>query len=98
MKKNGSLATNLVASRGNRCTATMLGWLEDNLYQDYPEISTQDQKRIRQMVLDNINGFKDLAIDIVKSDTEILNDEYVEKLAEIHTDIRRLRQTLEYDD
>ena len=98
MTKSGSLATNLVASRGNRCTATILGWLEENLYKDFPEIETQYQKRIRQLVLDNINGFKDLAIDIVKSDTEILNDEYVNKLGEIHMDIRKLRQSLEYDD
>lgn len=89
MKKENSLAANLVAARGNRCSATILGWLETNLYESHPDISTHTQKQIRQVVLDNVNLFKDIAMDIVKSETAILNDEYAIKIDEIHQGIRR---------
>jgi hypothetical protein len=88
MKKTNSMAANLVAARGNRCSASILGWLEGNLYTAHPEITTQEQKAIRQTVLDNVNFFKDLAMDIVKSETSILNDEYAKKIDEIHQAIR----------
>ena len=81
-----TMAANLVQTRGNRVSATMLSWLEDNVY----EFLEEDlQRRTRQMVLDNVNGFKDLTIDIVKSDTAYMNQLWVEKLAEIHKEIRR---------
>lgn len=81
-----TMAANLVQTRGNRVSATMLSWLEDNVY----EFLEEDlQRRIRQMVLDNVNGFKDLTIDIVKSDTAYMNQLWVEKLDEIHKEIRR---------
>jgi hypothetical protein len=83
------MAANLVATRGNRCSATILGWLESNLYEEHPEISTAMQKQIRQVVLDNVNMFKDLAIDIVKSETDVLNEEWVLKIDEIHRAVRR---------
>lgn len=84
MRKENSFSANLVATRGNRCSASVLGWLENNLYANHPEISTREQKAIRQMVLDNVNQFKDLAMDIVKSEVDVLNDEYVKKIDEIH--------------
>ena len=87
-KKENSMAVNLVSQRGNRCSASILGWLENNLYTAYPEISTQDQKAVRQLILDNVNFFKDLAMDIVKAETSILNDEYAKKIDEIHQAIR----------
>ncbi len=81
-----TMAANLVQTRGNRVSATMLSWLEDNVY----EFLEEDlQRRTRQMVLDNVNGFKDLTIDIVKSDTAYMNQLWVEKLDEIHKEIRR---------
>jgi len=57
------MAANLVATRGNRCSASILGYLEKNVYESHPDITTHEQKAIRQMVLDTINSFKDLAID-----------------------------------
>jgi hypothetical protein len=64
----------------------VLGWLEDNVYEYLPE---DLQRSTRQMVLDNINTFKDLAIDVVKSDTAYLNQVWLEKLDEIHNEIRK---------
>ena len=88
MKRENSFSANLVATRGNRCSASILGWLENNIYKNYPDISTKDQKAIRQVILDNVNQFKDLAMDIVKSEVEVLNDEYVRKIDEIHKYVR----------
>jgi hypothetical protein len=86
---DNSLAANLVATRGNRCVASILTFLENEVYRRYPEISTATQKQIRNVVLDNINGFKDLAIDIVKSDTALVNDVWVQKLDLIHEELRK---------
>lgn len=88
MKNDNSMVANLVATRGNRCSASILGYLENNLYENHPGITTHEQKQIRQMVLDTINGFKDLAIDIVKSDVSIINAEWAEKIDEIHRAIK----------
>ena len=87
---SNSMAVNLVATRGNRCSASILGWLETNLYTQYPAIDTKMQKAIRQVVLDNVNQFKDLSMDIVKSETAVINDEWVTKLDEIHRAVRSL--------
>lgn len=84
-----SMATNLVANRGNRCTATILGWLEDNLYEQH-QIPKGVQRQIRQIVLDNVNGYKDLVIDIMKSETAVLNDIYVENLIGIREELERI--------
>lgn len=83
------MAANLVATRGNRCSAAVLGWVEDNLYKEY-EIDPAMQRKLRQQVLDQINMFKDLAMDIVKSETAIINEEYMLKLDEIHEQLRAL--------
>lgn len=87
--KGNSTTANLIATRGNRTSASILGWLEEHLYEQYPNISTAMQKQIRQMVLDNVNSFKDLAIDIVKSESSVINEEWSRKLDEIHAELRR---------
>ena len=83
------MAANLVATRGNRCSAAVLGWIEENLYKEY-EIDQAMQRRLRQHVLDQINMFKDLSMDIVKSETAVINEVYVQKLDEIHDELRAL--------
>ena len=83
------MASNLVATRGNRCSAAILGWIEENLYKEF-EIDNAMQRRLRQQVLDQVNMFKDLSMDIVKSETAVINEVYVQKLDEIHEEIRAL--------
>lgn len=83
---NNTMAANLIATRGNRATAVILSWMEENAYEYLPE---DVRKELRQTVLDQINIFKDLAIDIVKSDTAYINQIWVEKLEEIHRDVQR---------
>lgn len=85
LKQHNTMAANLIATRGNRTTAVMLSWLEDNVYEHLDE---ELQRRTRQMVLDNINVYKDLAIDIVKSDTAYMNEIWLEKIDELHEAIK----------
>lgn len=88
MKQN-SMAANLVATRGNRASAAILGWIEENLYKEY-EIDSTMQRRLRQQVLDQVNALKDLSIDIVKSETAVINEIWVQKLDEIHEELRAI--------
>ena len=48
------------------------------------------RSRLRQQVLDQVNALKDLSIDIVKSETAVVNEIWVEKLDEIHEELRAL--------
>lgn len=84
---DNSMAANLVATRGNRCTASIMGWMESNAYHYLPR---EVQVALRQNVIDNVNSFKDLAIDIVKSDTAMINQIWVQKLDEIHKEIKKV--------
>lgn len=90
------LTRNLVATRGNRCTATILGHLEENVYEQY-DVPKNVQQNVRRVVLDSINSYKDLVIDIVKSGDDIVNDLWTERLGEIHDAIVGLREEL-YED
>jgi hypothetical protein len=84
-----SMAANLVATRGNRCSASILGWIEENLYKEF-DIDTKMQRRLRQQILDQVNSFKDLSMDIVKSENAVVNEIWVQKLDEIHEQIKAL--------
>jgi hypothetical protein len=86
MRDDNSGVAKLVAIRGNRTTAVVLSWLEDNIYKHLTE---QEQKDTRRLILDQINGFKDLAIDIVKADTSHINEIWAEKLDQIHQELRK---------
>ncbi len=85
---NNTMAANLIATRGNRLNAVLLGWLEEHVYELLPE---ELQKETRRMILDEVNAFKDLAMDIIKSDTAYYNEIWVEKLDQIHEAVRRGR-------
>ena len=91
---NDSMASNLVANRGNRCTATILSFLETNVYNQY-DIPKGLQRQIRQAVLDSINGYKDLVIDIVKSDDAVMNDLYLDAIVQIRDEISSLRRSVD---
>lgn len=86
MRDENSGVAKLIALRGNRTTAVMLSWLEENVYRYLPE---EVQIETRKQVMDNINSFKDLAIDIVKSDTAVINEVWAEKIDEIHSYLRK---------
>lgn len=85
MKNNNDFAKNLVANRARRCSATILTWMENNIYEFLPN---EKQQAVRSTVLQNVNDLSDIAIDIVKSDTGQINEFWVEELAEIKDMLR----------
>lgn len=87
---SNSMAANLVAARGNRTTATILSAIETEIY-DSVSVPDGVKRKVRQIVLDQMNGYKDLMIDIVKSETALLNDHWVQQIAEIHEAIQELK-------
>lgn len=91
MNDNNSMAVNLVATRGNRATATILGAIETEIYSGH-DIPDSIRKKVRQIVLDQLNGYKDLVIDIVKSDNAYINEFYVKQVGEIHDAIMELKR------
>ena len=90
MTSNNSMAANLVATRGNRTTATILSTIETEIY---GEVTVPDhiKRKVRQAVLDQMNGYKDLIIDIVKSDVALINEHWVSQIDEIHSAIKNLK-------
>lgn len=92
MTDNNSFAKNLLATRGRRAVATLLTWLEDNVYEHIPgELQTET----RGKVLGVIGEFQDLAMDMVASDTGVINDYWAEELAEVKTLLRKIDGQLE---
>ena len=91
MNENNSMAVNLVAARGNRTTATILGTIETEIYNNH-SIPEDTRRKVRQIVLDQLNGYKDLVIDIVKSDNAYINEHYVTQLDEIHSAIMEMKR------
>jgi len=89
MNDTNTMAANLIAARGNRCTAAILGWMESHIKDDLTE---NQWRTTRQQIMEQINGFKDLAIDVVKSDTAYMNELWMEKLDALHDDLRTLKR------
>ena len=87
MTASNDFAKNLVANRARRCSATILTWMENNIYEFLPR---EQQESVRRTVLSNVNDLSDIAIDIVKSDTSQINEFWVEELAEIKDMLREV--------
>jgi hypothetical protein len=82
-----SYARNLLRTRGRRCVATILSYLEDNAWEHVPK---EKQRHIRSHILSTVGEFQDLATDMVVADTGTINDFWVEELRKIHDEIRGL--------
>jgi len=82
-----SYAKNLLAQRGRRASATLLTWLENNVYEF---VTPELQGEIRGKVLQIISEYQDLAMDMVASDTGTINEFWVEELDRIHSTLRSI--------
>lgn len=89
--QENDFAKNLVSARSRRTVATILTWLENNVYEYLP---SEVQTDTRSIVLANVNDLSDLAIDIVKSDTGVINEFWVTELKNLNERI----DGLYYDD
>jgi hypothetical protein len=83
---HNSQVANLVAVRGNRCVATILGGLERRVFD---KLDREEQEYVRSLVKDQVNLFKDIAIDVVRSDSAVINEVWAQKLDEILEELRR---------
>lgn len=73
--------------RGRRVTATIMTTLEEHAWE---HLNEDQQRHIRSVVLSTIAEYQDLAMDIVSSEQGSINEFWVEELAKIHTEIRRV--------
>lgn len=87
MSRENQYAKNLLGSRGRRASATLLTYLEDNIKH---KLTDEEWEEIRGKVLGVIGDFQDLAMDMVASDTGIINDFWAEALTEIKDSLRRI--------
>lgn len=74
----------ILARRRDRMIATILGAKEE--FCD-PHISQEEASEIRKVILDQINDYYDLCVDLLRSvqpEGLIMNQDYLEKLDEIH--------------
>jgi hypothetical protein len=85
----------LLAKRRDRAIAIILGVKERECDRS---LSPAVQAKLRKVILDQLNEFYDLALDLLRSldrDDMVLNEFYLEKIAALHTDVGEMRRLLE---
>ena len=80
VRQQNDFAKNLVSNRSRRTVATILTWMENNVYEYLPD---DVQVNARSIILSNVNDLSDLAMDIVKSDTGQINEYWVTELKDL---------------
>lgn len=84
----------VLGRRRNRAIATLLSFKERECDQYLPEAL---QKRLRTEILDQLNDFHDLALDVMKSlddGSYTVNELWVEAIETIQRDVREVREVL----
>jgi len=74
----------ILSKRRDRMIATILGAKEDICD---PYVTRSDANEFRKIILDQVNDYYDLVMDLLRSvqpEGLIINEEYVRKLDEIH--------------
>ena len=66
-------------ARRDRALGSILGYAERELFD---QLSTEQQKQIRQVTLDALNSYHDSVLDLVKSENGTVRNEEVLKLLE----------------
>lgn len=78
-----------VRKRRDRVLATILSYKENNVDQHLPTQKARDD--LRRVILNNVNDFNDLVLDILKAEPEVeINQLYIEALARIETRLNDL--------
>ncbi len=85
-------ARDLLSTRGRRAIATLLTYMEENVWPELPdEVQPQVQAAARSKILAVLGDYQDLAMDLIASEDATINEFWVDELAKIHDEIRRLR-------
>lgn len=69
-------------ARRDRALGTILGYAEREIW---PNLSIEEQRAFRGLVIEALNGYHDAVLDLVKSDTgEVRNEEILSLLEDIN--------------
>jgi len=84
-------AKDLLATRGRRTIATLLTYMEENVWPHLDdEVQPEAQDAARAKILSLLGDYQDLAMDMVSSETGAINEFWVDELARLHDRIGRL--------
>lgn len=72
--------------RRDRCVGSILGFAERELFDS---LSTEQQQKLRRVVLDAANGYHDSVLDLVSAEDSTRNDAVIELLEQLHTKVDR---------
>lgn len=64
-------------NRRNRAVGSILGWAERELF---PKLTPQEQRELRQVVLDATNSYHDSVLDLVKAEDGVRNDVVIDAI------------------
>lgn len=81
---------NLLIEQRRRTVGALMGHIEERVY---PRLPAAERKELRDKVLQTVNAYHDICLDVLKSsvnDGSVVNEEALRLLAEIHgTVVRR---------
>ena len=84
-------ARDLLSTRGRRAIATLLTYMEENVWPELPdEVQPQVQAAARSKILSVLGDYQDLAMDLIASEDATINEFWVDELARLHDRIGRL--------
>ena len=80
-----SFVKNLLIEQRRRTVGALMGHIEEKVYS---RLTPPERKELRDKVLQTVNAYHDICLDILKSsvnDGSVVNEQALELLAEIHT-------------
>ncbi len=84
-------ARDLLSTRGRRAIATLLTYMEENVWPELPdEVRDRVQAAARGKILAVLGDYQDLAMDLIASEDATINEFWVDELARLHDKIGRL--------
>lgn len=75
---------NLLIEQRRRTVGSLMGHIEEKVY---PRLPAHERKDLRDKVLQTVNAYHDVCLDVLKSsvnDGSVVNEEAIRLLAEIH--------------
>lgn len=75
-----------LSNRRNRAVGSILGYAEREIF---TKLNTQEQKELRQVVLDALNSYHDSVLDLVKAEDGVRNDVVIEAIQRLEQRIAK---------
>lgn len=72
--------------RRDRAVGSILGYAEREIFKD---LTAEQREKLRQVVLDSLNGYHDSVLDLVKAEDGVRNDKVIELLENLDRKITR---------